>query len=56
MPSVSSNRGSAPRQDYTSPFPSVPKRPVNNIIGLDKYYRSATYLLRQVDAGHLPGV
>ena len=48
MPSVSSNRGSAPRQDFTTPFPDVPKRPVNNIIGLDKYYRSATYLLRQV--------
>ena len=48
MPSVGSNRGSVPRQDFSTPFPNVPKLAVNNIIGLDKYYRSATLLLRQV--------
>ena len=48
MPSVSSNRGYVPRQEYDTAFPRVPKLAVNNIIGLDKYYRSATLLLRQV--------
>ena len=56
MPSVSSNRGSAPRQDFVTAFPRVPKLAVNNIIGLDKYYRSATLLLRQVGTHMLPRV
>jgi hypothetical protein len=47
MPSVGVSRREQ-KGHYSSAFPRIVKVPVNNIIGLDKYYRSATLLLRQV--------
>lgn len=44
MPAVGSHRQLAP----VDILPAVPTRAVNNIISLDKYYRSANLLLRQV--------
>jgi len=44
MPAVGFNRQHAPLEL----LPAVPPRAVNHIISLDKYYRSAHLLLRQV--------
>ena len=47
MPSVGVSRRDLKAYNGSA-FPRIVKVPINNIIGLDKYYRSATLLLRQV--------
>lgn len=48
MPSVN-GLGRDPFARHPSVLPKILRLQVNNIIGLDKYYRSATLLLRQVE-------